>query len=115
VALTSGEVVALGDASTPITGIIDNSNNVNNVILGQNYPNPFANSTTFPYQLKNSGNVTFRIYDILGKEVEVINEGTKTPGNYFLVVKSNRLKSGIYFLEMTANSQTSTRRMVIMR
>ena len=115
VALTSGEAAALGDPTTAITGIFDNHTNENNVSLSQNYPNPFSYSTTFPYQVKNSGDVTFRILDILGKEVEVINEGTKTPGSYTLEVKSNSLRDGIYFIQMTTNNQTSTRRMVIMR
>ena len=38
-----------------------------NFQLLQNYPNPFNPSTTIKYQIPNSGIVTIKIYDILGK------------------------------------------------
>jgi len=115
VALTAGEALALGDATTSISGIPDKEIADNQTALEQNYPNPFSNSTTFNYKIQKTGNVTFRILDLVGNEIEVINEGTKSIGSYSLELKSKNLRNGIYFLQMTTNKHTSTRRMVIMR
>lgn len=115
VALTAGEALALGDASTSITGILDKELIDGKAGLEQNYPNPFSYSTRFNYQIQKTGNVTFRILDLLGNEIELINGGTKSPGNYSLELKSNNLRNGIYFLQMVTNKQTITRRMVVMQ
>lgn len=114
VPLTADQVAQLGNANTIPTGIPDmlESQNLN---LGQNYPNPFTEYTTFPYQITESGKVSFRVLDITGKEIRTINEGTKTPGKYSLRLGAERLTSGIYYLQMITNKQTSTRKMVFIQ
>lgn len=37
-----------------------------------NYPNPFAGSTTIKYNLPGAGNVTLKIYDMVGRLVRVL-------------------------------------------
>jgi len=112
VALTQGEATGLGNASASTTDI-PNFTSDQNVSLGQNYPNPFFVSTTFPYQLKKAGNVAFRIFDINGKEVRSINEGNKAPGDYELVLLRENLSAGIYYLQMISNSTVNTRKMIV--
>ena len=50
--------------------------------LEQNYPNPFNPSTSISYSIPNDGNVTLSIYDVIGNEVAVLENGYKTAGNY---------------------------------
>ena len=38
--------------------------------LEQNYPNPFNPSTIIAFSIPNNANVTLKVYDILGTEVE---------------------------------------------
>jgi hypothetical protein len=114
VALTEAEAVALGDAATTANGINDLQAGRNSG-LGQNFPNPFSNSTTFPYQVKKTGNVSFSILDLAGKEIAQINAGEKTPGAYTLNVSSENLNAGFYYLRMTTNQGTSTQKMLIVR
>ncbi len=114
VALTAAEALELGKATNSTTGI-RNLQITRNSDLGQNFPNPFSTQTTFPYQIKETGNVTFRILDLTGKEVEVINQGIKAAGNYQLELQSEKLNNGVYYLQMTTNQTVSTRKMVVFK
>jgi hypothetical protein len=111
VPLTAEQVALLGNANTIPTSISDllESQNIN---LGQNYPNPFSDHTTFPYQITESGKVKFRVLDITGKEIRTIDGGTKSPGKYNLNLNSEKLKNGIYFLQMTTDKQSITQKML---
>jgi len=114
-ALTADEVAELGDASAPVTGIIEKQTSVNSSTLGQNYPNPFSYSTTFPYEIREAGSVMFRIFDLAGNEIEVINEGIKSPGKYTLELNSDKLQSGMYYLQMTTNQGSKIQKMTLIR
>jgi hypothetical protein len=112
VALTEEQVKKLGNATSIPTGINDIQISKNND-LGQNFPNPFSVSTTFTYQVMETGNISFHVMDITGREVKVINEGLKAAGNYSLQLKSDNMIDGIYFVQMKAGNRTSTRKVVV--
>ena len=113
VPLNPDEVSKLGDATTSVTGISAKSLGGNQSQLGQNYPNPFNSSTVFPYQINKTGQVTFRILDLNGKEIRRIDRGTEAAGKYNLQISSEKLNSGIYFLQMQSDNHTITRKMII--
>ena len=114
VALTEAEAVALGNATTTPNGISDlQSSNYSE--LGHNYPNPAAHSTTFPYSIRKTGEVTFRIFDLAGKEIENFNTGVKSRGDYKFELNTDKLPNGIYNVQMTTNSGISVQKMIIIR
>lgn len=111
-ALTDAQALELGTVATLPT-FADTKIAGNTETLGQNYPNPFANSTIFSYQIKETGNVNFRIFDLTGKEISSINAGNKTPGEYKQEIQAENLKNGIYYLQMITNEGVSTRKMFV--
>jgi hypothetical protein len=113
VALTQEEVTELGDASTSPVGILSYQIGDNSSDLEQNYPNPFSQSTTFPYKVNETGNVVFRILDLSGREIELISEGIKSPGNYNFELFTGKLKNGIYYFQMVTGKQINMRKMII--
>jgi len=115
VALTGDQVAKIGTATTPPVGVLNRPVSGSNSDLGQNYPNPFSVSTSFPYEINKTGNVSFRILDLAGREIRSINEGIKAPGKYKVEVSSNKLNSGIYYFQMNSNEQTSIRKMIVVR
>jgi Icc-related predicted phosphoesterase len=98
-----------------ISGINAFDNSSGDYALFQNYPNPFSQSTIFPYQIQKSGNVSFRILDLTGNEIRYIDEGEKSPGKYNLQINSGKMESGIYFLLMKTDHGTISRKMILSR
>jgi hypothetical protein len=115
VALNAEQVSKFGNATTNVTGIISNKISGDETGLGQNFPNPFSQFTTFPYQMQKASDVSFRILDLSGKEIRRIEEGMKSPGKYNLEISSEKLKNGIYFLQMKSNQNTVTRKMIVVQ
>ncbi|MGQ9644195.1 MAG: T9SS type A sorting domain-containing protein [Ignavibacterium sp.] len=75
--------------------------------LYQNYPNPFNPSTNIKFELYESSNVSIKIYDILGNEIENLINENKLPGIYSINYKpNNEVKSGVYFYEFKVTNST---------
>ncbi len=68
--------------------------------LDQNYPNPFNPTTTIKYQIPNSGNVTIKVYDILGNEVAILVDGYMDTGKYEVEFDASSLASGVYMYRL---------------
>ncbi len=66
------------------------------------FPNPFAENTEVRFILPEDGRVSLKIYDITGKEIFLLFEGSVTSGtiNHSTFNGSN-YASGIYFLTLT--------------
>jgi hypothetical protein len=78
-----------------------------------NYPNPFNPTTMISYQLINSGNVSLKVYNCLGKEIaELVNEDQYS-GKYNISFKNANLASGIYFYRIVANGFVETKKMIL--
>ena len=83
--------------------------------LHQNYPNPFNPTTTIKFDVRTSGTVVLKVYDVLGREVEVIvNEFLKS-GSYSVQFSGDNLPSGVYYYELRAESFSETKRMLLVK
>jgi endonuclease/exonuclease/phosphatase family metal-dependent hydrolase len=83
--------------------------------LFQNYPNPFNPTTTISYEIYKEGNVTLKIFDFLGREIENIRIGFKPVGFYKRKFDASNLPSGVYFYRLTVNNFTSTKKMILLQ
>jgi len=79
--------------------------------LSQNYPNPFNPVTSIKFQVPEVSLVTLKVYDLIGKEVAVLVNEVKQPGNYQISFDGKNLASGIYFYKMSAGNFSSVRKM----
>jgi hypothetical protein len=68
--------------------------------LYQNYPNPFTVSTTIMYHLTTPNNITLKILDITGKEIETLVQGFQPAGDHQINWQPNELSGGIYFYRL---------------
>jgi photosystem II stability/assembly factor-like uncharacterized protein len=83
--------------------------------LEQNFPNPFNPSTNVTYQVPVAGEVKLVVYDLLGKEVAVLVDGRKMPGQYTVRLDGGSMASGVYLYRLIVANFIATRKMVLMR
>jgi poly(3-hydroxybutyrate) depolymerase len=75
-----------------------------NYLLGQNFPNPFNPATTIKFELPEASDVSLKIFDLLGREVETLVNKELSAGFYNYQFNAATLASGIYFYRLTATS-----------
>jgi hypothetical protein len=70
--------------------------------LAQNYPNPFNPATTFRFELPQSGDVSLRIYSMIGEEVATLVNGNFAAGVYTVRWDASNVASGMYIYRIQA-------------
>jgi Secretion system C-terminal sorting domain len=83
--------------------------------LFQNYPNPFNPSTTIKYQIPKSGNVSLKVYDILGSEIATPVNEFKNEGRYEVIFDASILSSGVYIYRLNVNESVIVKKMVLLK
>lgn len=90
-------------------------------VLEQNFPNPFNPTTVICYRLPAVTDVTLRVYDILGREVATLVDAKKQSAGRYSVrwdgANRNReqLAPGIYFYQLTTETDRQMKKAVIIR
>lgn len=83
--------------------------------LSQNYPNPFNPATKIRFELPKSSRVKLSVYDITGKEIEILVSEKLGAGGYEYDWNGINLPSGVYFYKLTADNFVQTRKMVLVK
>jgi hypothetical protein len=83
--------------------------------LAQNFPNPFNPSTTIIYSLPEAGQVSIKIYDILGREVRNLVNEYKTSGSYYTIFNAHGLSSGVYIYRLTAGNYSAVKKLLLLK
>lgn len=83
--------------------------------LQQNYPNPFNPTTKIEYSIPQSGFVTLKIYDVLGKEIYSLVNGFMNAGNYVADFNASSLTSGVYFYKLQAGNFLKVNKMMLVK
>ena len=71
--------------------------------LANPYPNPFNPQVTVSYELPEAAHVRLLVYDILGRQVLSLVDGSKNAGVYSMQVDFKGQSTGIYLIEMRAD------------
>jgi len=89
--------------------------------LEQNVPNPFNPTTTIKYEVKESGLVSLRIYNVAGQLVKTLVDGQRNSGQLYeatwngLNNSGQPVSSGVYFYKLVAKNFTQTKKMVLLK
>lgn len=85
--------------------------------LSQNYPNPFNPATVISYFIPEPGEVSLRIYDVLGNQVAVLADGYKTMGYHTAEFNPAQLElsSGMYIYTLRSGNSLLSRKMMYVK
>ncbi len=83
--------------------------------LEQNHPNPFNPVTKIKFALPLGGYISLKLYDILGKEVRVLDNSYRQAGHYEAEFDGSNLASGVYFYRLEAKDFVSVRKMILVK
>jgi hypothetical protein len=88
--------------------------------LHQNYPNPFNPVTSLRYDLPNDGLVNIIIFDMMGRIVKTLVNGSQTAG--FKSIQWNAtndnnepVSAGLYLYTIQAGEFRQTKKMVLLK
>jgi hypothetical protein len=101
-----------------LTAVDDENNLPDKFTLSQNYPNPFNPSTNIDYTVPTNSSdqlVVIKIYDIQGKEVDVLVNHNQKPGQYTINYNAGSLSSGIYFYRLESADIRISRKFVLLK
>ncbi|MDP2301650.1 MAG: T9SS type A sorting domain-containing protein, partial [Ignavibacteria bacterium] len=98
------------DAEFSGTNIVPNEFKVS-----QNFPNPFNPETNINYSIPVDGDLSIIVYDVLGREVEVLKSEFTLAGQYNTKWSASKNASGIYFLVIRIAEYRDIKKMVLMK
>jgi hypothetical protein len=79
------------------------------------YPNPFHHSTTIELRLEDPQQVTVALFDLLGRRVRTLHEGTLAGGRtHQFALQAGNLPAGTYFIRATGASFVQTRSVTLL-
>jgi phosphatidylserine/phosphatidylglycerophosphate/cardiolipin synthase-like enzyme/predicted extracellular nuclease len=85
------------------------------VMLAQNYPNPFRGSTSIVYAIPVAQQVSLRMYDLQGREVQKLVDQPQAAGKYRVDFSVKGLASGVYFCRLQVGKVVQQRKMLLLQ
>jgi phosphatidylserine/phosphatidylglycerophosphate/cardiolipin synthase-like enzyme len=89
--------------------------NPQSFMLSQNFPNPFNPSTRIEYQIPVRSFVRLKVFDLLGREVQILVNQDQPPGTYRIDLNGSNFASGVYIYRMEAGSVVLHRKMLLLK
>ena len=93
----------------------ERSDNILNFTLQQNYPNPFNPVTTIKCNIAAEGKYQLKIYNVLGEEVSILNNGILSRGEHSFTFNAANLPSGVYIYRLTGINVNISKKMMLLK
>lgn len=83
--------------------------------LSDNYPNPFNPTTIIRFDVAKLQKVRVAVYDMLGREIEILADEVMSPGSYRATFAGANLPSGVYYYSMVTEGFAETKKMLLIK
>ena len=115
------------DGNVPPNEILSGSFPYNNVVsaeggpagamvaIGTMVPNPAADRARVPFTLQAASDVTLTVFDVLGRKVTTLAQGTYAAGSHDVSLDASSLAPGTYVVRLQAGDTVVTRTLSIAR
>lgn len=85
------------------------------VKLRGNYPNPFSQQTTITYALPEQQHHRIEVYDVMGRRIAVLADGSKRAGIHRVQWSGQTAASGVYLVRLETEQTTQVKKMTVVR
>jgi hypothetical protein len=104
------------DLQIEVSSINDLKNSTPYAIeLNPNYPNPTFGNTSISFEMRESGEVSLKVYNLIGDEIVCLADGFKPAGKYILQFNTSYLAAGVYIYTLTSKNARVSKRMNVMK
>lgn len=83
--------------------------------LANAYPNPFNPSAVIPFEAGESGPVSIKVYDVLGRFVMTLLDENLSAGSHTVRFDGSNLNSGVYMVRLQAPGFQQTKRVTLLK
>jgi len=86
-------------------------------VLHAVYPNPVRDRIAFRYELPRAGRVRLRLFDVHGRKIATLFDGDRSDGAHTFSLEDDGrfgqlIPAGVYFLQLEANGETSSQKII---
>lgn len=118
-AIVTGDTLVV-ERQLSTTSVQNNNTAMKDFRLEQNYPNPFNASTIVRYSIPEEAEVTIKVFDITGKEIETLVNTKQAAGTHSVGFRKSDIASGTYFYRLIArtadgNTTVDTKKMIVLK
>ena len=105
----------IGDGFSPMRFGLSNTEEVSSLSVSKAYPNPFNPSTNLEYSISDPGFVKITVFDVVGRQVDIIENSYKNSGEHKLTWNAENNTSGIYYIQISTGSEVKAQKVVLLK
>ncbi len=89
--------------------------NIKGVELGQNFPNPFQETTIIQFKLPHATQVKLGLYDAQGRHIHSLADAWYREGTHQIRFNGLNLSNGIYYYRLETSDKVLTKRLTLIK
>jgi len=101
--------------NTPVDVEQSNTGSLDRIAIRSHFPSPFRRTATIAYFLPREAEASLFIYDVLGRRVATLVQGTRAAGEHQVVFEAGDLESGFYFAKLISGGEVASRELLLLR
>lgn len=79
------------------------------------FPNPSQDNTVLSFNLLNDVKLSISVFNSVGQKVAMLEEGNRQAGSHRYDINTSEFKEGLYFIQMTVDDNSISKKLLIVR